>query len=420
MAPPLTRTPERKEIVFVRHAESQSNLDGIWNGRTDGPLSADGRAMLEPLGGRLGSWDFDRVISSPLERTLLTAEAFTQDVQVDERFIEIDLGEWEGKHLTEIQESDGDYLAEAVQSRTLPMGRTGETLTEAGARALDAVDSHAESMAIGERVAVVTHGGFMQAVLHRHMAGGSHRSHAFTANTGVTKILWQFGRPRLASINDTGHLGPRSGAVRASLDAGHRIIAFVRHGRTDANVQGLWQGRGDWDLDDVGLAQAEALRDWYGPVDRVYSSPQKRASTTAGFIALDGVIPIEEFKEVHMGRWEGLTTDQIIQDWPDLMERIYRDGVDLKRGETGESWGELTQRFTRGLDKVDGEDGGVVAVVAHGGAIRSYLSSLTSTDDSHAESLFTPANASVSHVAMTERGPEILDFSVAPHLETLE
>ena len=253
MAPPLMRSPERKEMVFVRHAESQSNLDGIWNGRTDGPLSADGRAMLAPLGDRLSSWEFDRVISSPLERTLLTAEAFADDVEIDERFIEIDLGEWEGKHLAEIQERDGEYLNEAIQTRTLPMGRTGETLTEAGERALDAVDSLAESMAEGERVVVVTHGGFMQAVLHRHMAGGNHRSHAFTANTGVTKILWQFGRPRLASFNDTGHLGPRSGAVSDSLNAGHRIIAFIRHGQTDANVQGLWQGRGDWDLDDVGV-----------------------------------------------------------------------------------------------------------------------------------------------------------------------
>lgn len=31
-----------KEIIFVRHAESQANLDGVWNGRTDGPLSTHG------------------------------------------------------------------------------------------------------------------------------------------------------------------------------------------------------------------------------------------------------------------------------------------------------------------------------------------------------------------------------------------
>jgi hypothetical protein len=41
------------------------------------------------------------------------------------------------------------------------------------------------------------------------------------------------------------------------------------------------------------------------------------------------------------------------------------------------------------------------------------------TNDTHAESLFTPANTSVSHVVITDRGPEILDYAVATHLEAL-
>jgi broad specificity phosphatase PhoE len=58
-------------------------------------------------------------------------------------------------------------------------------------------------------------------------------------------------------------------------------------------------------------------------------------------------------------------------------------------------------------------------VVAHGGAIRAYVGSLTSTTDSHAESLYTPKNTSVTHIAFTEDGPLILDYGVATHLETL-
>jgi broad specificity phosphatase PhoE len=58
-------------------------------------------------------------------------------------------------------------------------------------------------------------------------------------------------------------------------------------------------------------------------------------------------------------------------------------------------------------------------VVAHGGAIRAYVSSLTATNDSHSESLYTPGNTSVTHVAMTHDGPLLLDYAVAPHLEKL-
>ena len=57
--------------------------------------------------------------------------------------------------------------------------------------------------------------------------------------------------------------------------------------------------------------------------------------------------------------------------------------------------------------------------MAHGGAIRAYVSSLTATKDSHAESLYTPPNTSVTHVAMTPEGPLLLDYAVAAHVEAL-
>jgi broad specificity phosphatase PhoE len=101
------------------------------------------------------------------------------------------------------------------------------------------------------------------------------------------------------------------------------------------------------------------------------------------------------------------------------METIYRDGIDLKRGETGESWGELTGRFRAAVHSLVPAAGEPTVVVAHGGAIRAYVSSLTETSDSHAESLYTPQNTSVTHVAMTAEGPLLLDYGVSAHLDGL-
>lgn len=409
-----------REIVFIRHAESQANLDGYWNGRTDGPLSEEGRRTLEPLGKRLSTWRFDRVVSSPLQRARQTALAFADEVDVDERFIEIDLGEWEGRLLAEIRDEDADELQRAITQRDVPMGRTGESLDDAARRALRAVDSLVDSMGDDERFAVVTHGGFLQAVLHRHLPGRGKRAHAFTLNTGITRLVSQFGRPRLASFNDVGHLGPVSSLVTDHLSSGSPVLALIRHGRTRANVESRWQGHEDWDLDDVGMLQAEALGEWYGKRRTVYTSPLKRAMNTARHVASNGVVEIEALKEIHMGRWEGLTFDEITDGWPGVMETIYRDGVDLKRGETGESWGELTARFSAAVGSLPTDDAEETVVVAHGGAIRSYVSSLTKTKDTYSESLSTPDNTSVTHVALTDRGPEILDYSVAAHLEDLE
>ena len=114
-----------------------------------------------------------------------------------------------------------------------------------------------------------------------------------------------------------------------------------------------------------------------------------------------------------------MTTDEILERWPNSMDTIYRHGVDLRRGSSGESWGELTARVSRAISGLRPDHGEPTVVVAHGGAIRSYISSLTTTSDTHSESLFTPANTSITHVALAEEGPQILDFAVAAHLEGL-
>ena len=417
---PYPPADQRKEIVFIRHAESQANREGFWNGRTDGPLSEVGEASLDALGRRLSKWKFDAVISSPLSRARKTAEAFSDDVQIDEDLTEIDLGKWEGMLFTEVQERHGEEMQEAIRTGTLPMGRTGESLDEVSKRAIGAVDRIFDRMGDNQKIAVVTHGGFMQAVIHRHLAGDGRRVHAFSSNTGITRIIHQFGRARLATFNDTGHLGPRPPAVDAHLEDGDKVITLIRHGQTKANVERRWQGRGDWDLDVIGSRQAAALGEWYGRHPTVYTSPLKRAASTAQHVALNGVVSIDDFMEIHMGEWEGMTTEEIAKTWADDMEKIYRDGIDLPRGTTGETWAQLTQRFSRAVTALVHGDSGPTVAVAHGGAIRSYISSLTKTNDTHSESLFTPANTSLTHVAVTERGPEILDYSVSTHLETLQ
>ncbi|MDX1469064.1 MAG: histidine phosphatase family protein [Acidimicrobiia bacterium] len=420
MTIPFRAATSTKEIVFVRHAESQANRDGIWNGRMDGPLSEAGEESLEALGQRLSRQHFDVVVSSSLTRARRTAEAFADAVIVDDEFVEIDLGKWEGMPFDDVRSKYGEELREAVSTGTLPMGGTGETLEQARKRALSAVDRLFEALNDGERAAVVTHGGFLQAVIRRHLKGDARRVHAFTQNTAITRIVRQFDRYRLASFNDVGHLGSGSKPVRQHLDEGTPVLALVRHGRTRANVERRWQGHGDWDLDEFGFRQAEALRGWYGTKETVYSSPLKRAISTARHIASNGVVPVTGLEEIEMGEWEGLTTEQIIEGWPAVMERIYKHGVDLRRGITGESWGELTVRFTKALDGVEKAPGAPTVVVAHGGAIRSYVSSITDTEETYGESLFTPSNTSVTHVALTKAGPEILDYGVAPHLETLQ
>ena len=61
------------EITLIRHAESQANVDGIWNGQVDGPLSAAGEESLDAIGKRLHEREFD-VSKPPFEWSLQRSE----------------------------------------------------------------------------------------------------------------------------------------------------------------------------------------------------------------------------------------------------------------------------------------------------------------------------------------------------------
>lgn len=409
-----------KTITFVRHAESIANADGIWNGRSDGPLSATGEAQLESLGKRLSSTTFDLVVSSPLGRAQETAASFASDFVTDDGFTELDLGRWEGSSGDEVRSRDAAALKAAVSDRSQPFGENGESLEQGANRISTAVERLVGRLPDGGSAAIVTHGGLLQTYLSRFLPGDGRRVHAFVDNTSITRIKFYNDRPRLAVFNDTGHFGPRSAEVAKSLESGEPVLALVRHGRTRANVEQRWQGQRDWDLDELGYIQARALAEYYGQWGTVFSSPLQRAHNTASHIASGIPTVIEDLQELNMGKWEDLTSDEIDAQFPGVLKSIYHDGNDLPRGETGETWAQLTARFRSAVEAVHAAEGEPTVIVAHGGAIRAYISSLTATKDTHAESLYTVANTSVSHVALTARGPMILDYSVAPHIEGLD
>lgn len=418
---PYAPRARNKEIVLIRHAESQANVDGLWHGRTDGPLSDAGEASLEHLAKRLAGWDFDAVFASPLQRTRMTAAALGREVVIDPDLVEMDVGRWEGMTFEETDRNHRDELRAAFTDWDVPMGGTGETMHQVTRRALGAIDRIFSGLRDGQRAAVVTHGGFIQTIVERHLPGGrTRRVYPIVGNTSLTRVMAQWGRTRLVTFNDTGHLGPRSRLVEHHLGQDTPVLALVRHGRTRANVERRWQGHGDWDLDEEGMRQADLLGQWYGRHETVYASPLRRAMSTAERIARNGVVPVDGLREMHMGEWEGLTSEEIDAAWPEQMNTIYTHGVDLRRGVTGESWGELTSRVANTIAGLPTAARQPTVVVAHGGAIRSYISSLTDTADTYSESLYTPLNTSVSHVAVTPEGPIILDFSVATHLETDE
>ena len=144
-------------LVLVRHGETEANAERRLLGRAQSPLTDRGLAQARALGGLLGP--AGRLLSSPLERALRTAEVLGLGVpvEVDDRWVEVDYGVYDGERL-------GDVPAEVWrQWRRDPGFRPpdGESLAELGARVRAACEELFAQDGAGARaeadVVVVSH-----------------------------------------------------------------------------------------------------------------------------------------------------------------------------------------------------------------------------------------------------------------------
>jgi len=100
------------EIWLVRHGETEWSLSGAHTGRTDIPLTAEGRRKAQALGHALAGRKFAMVLSSPLQRALDTCRlaGFGDSVEIDPNLCEWDYGEYEGRTSREIRQQRPDWV----------------------------------------------------------------------------------------------------------------------------------------------------------------------------------------------------------------------------------------------------------------------------------------------------------------------
>ncbi len=203
----------------------------------------------------------------------------------------------------------------------------------------------------------------------------------------------------------------------------HTTLYLIRHGETNANVAGLWQGSTDSPLNERGLAQARALAQRIArehlPISVIYSSPLRRARQTAELVAeaLGGVPIILDagLAEYHLGEWEGLSYDQLRHE-KRLWERMADDPDFAPPG--GESPRQFAMRLLQSFTKIiQQHPGETVAIVGHGGALATTLSLLI---DKRGDvwRRYQMLNASLSKLVF-DPDPQLEFFSDISHLERI-
>jgi alpha-ribazole phosphatase len=155
-------------------------------------------------------------------------------------------------------------------------------------------------------------------------------------------------------------------------------LFLARHGETDWNRDGRWQGQTDTPLNARGREQARALAERLGeePISAVYASDLARAAETAEIVARRLGAPVStdsRLRELHFGSWEGLTTMEIEERFPDEVARWRADdGSGAFAG--GESYVEMGRRVVEALaDIAAAHPSDAVLVILHGGPIRGLL-----------------------------------------------
>ena len=148
---------------------------------------------------------------------------------------------------------------------------------------------------------------------------------------------------------------------------------LVRHGQTDWNLTGRWQGQASSapGLNDLGVAQALAARDQLSgrTFSAIYTSDLLRARQTAGLLgqAFGLTVSLEpRLREINLGIWEGMLSTDIAAQYPLELEERSRAPL-LFRAPGGETLGEVSLRVLAAVGEIAAKNrSGSILLVSHG------------------------------------------------------
>jgi broad specificity phosphatase PhoE len=157
-------------VLLARHAQTEWNRQGRFQGHADPELTAEGRAQARTLADELEDTEFAAVYSSDLRRAVETAQIVAKrhglEVETDPDLREVDVGEWSGLTWGEIEERYPDgVVRHRERGHGWERGESYEAMTDRVLSALRRIASQHD----GDQVLVVVHGGTMRA-LAAHVA----------------------------------------------------------------------------------------------------------------------------------------------------------------------------------------------------------------------------------------------------------
>lgn len=164
------------KLILIRHAETEGNFNGVWNGVTDAPFTQRGENQIVSTARYMQTLVTEHPINhfyvSPIGRARKTAAAIEARIrhlaQIENDLREFDLGDWEGRELRELADKEKLWQRWAVDPGFAPPN--GESPRSFRARALRIIDALVERHE-GETLLIVSHGGIIGTALGQRLSG---------------------------------------------------------------------------------------------------------------------------------------------------------------------------------------------------------------------------------------------------------
>lgn len=198
-------------------------------------------------------------------------------------------------------------------------------------------------------------------------------------------------------------------------------LLLIRHGETDWNREGRFQGSIDTPLNEAGRAQARAVggRLQAETIDAVFSSPLARTYDTAREIARPHCLPIltdPNLREISWGKFEGMTRDEISARYP-AWQQIFASGSRRYTAPDGETRESLAARVRDAIESiVRMYPDATVAVVTHGGTLSAVMKQVMGLPP-HASVHIKFKNCSISELKLNDgHEPVVMRVNDTAHL----
>jgi len=373
-------------LVLVRHGLSSFNAKGLIQGRTDDSLlTEEGYKQAHKAGKALSKINFDKIYSSPLLRAAETAKTIKksfneeQDIIFDKNLLEVDLSEWSGLNIDEIKnkfpeiypiwKSDPENLIFKKGD-----GKTYKPIQELFDQATNFIEDILKNYLDKDdiNILVVGHNAILRCLILLLIGKPSQGfrkirlENASFSILNITKIHNSF-KTQIECLNQTSHLNKN-----ITSQIGDSRIFLIRHGETNWNKEGRFQGQIDIPLNENGKNQARKTFEYLRNIsfNKAFSSSMHRPYETAQIILQNNkdlkIEKIDSLVEISHGLWEGKLDSEIKENWPRLLENWHNKPEEVIMPE-GESIKDVSERSIEAFNDIclSQKDNDLTLLVAH-------------------------------------------------------